>query len=147
MKDLKPMEMKQINSKQPFGQHVMIVTTPDADMKDGIDYTIGNLNIAYRTRRPKMKDWGEISIRNSVISGRKTERAKIEAGECKSPLFVFEFSDGYVVCPLEEILRCLKNKIGYVKENHDGSTAYYIKFKDIHCFVINKDQILKGELK
>ena len=54
--DLTYMVMKQINSKvaqdMAYGQRALIVTTPDADMKENKDYILaGGFGIAYR-RRP-----------------------------------------------------------------------------------------------
>ena len=120
-----------------FGQLMMIVSTPDADMKQNIDYTIGTLGIAYRHRRIKINKYREISIRNSRSSGAKTERQKILDGECQSRLFIFEFLDAYAVCRLVDILDCLRENRGYVQPNHDGKTsAYYIKLDDIKHLII-----------
>ena len=144
MTDFSNTETNLINSKlqsdMEYGQRVMIVTTPDADIKNDIDYTIGALNIAYRRRRFKMSKYGEISIRNSRTSGAKTERQKILDGECKSSLFIFEFLDGWVICNIATILHCLKTGQGYVKSNNDGITsAYYIPIKNISCLIICKE--------
>lgn len=137
------MGMNQTNSKlqedMRYGQRVMIVTTPDADMKGNVDCTIGVLNIAYRRRRFKMNKYSEISIRNNRASGAKTERQKILDGECKSQLFIFEFLDGWVVCTYSDVLQALRLDIGYVKPNNDGITsAYYIPFKKIKHLMTEK---------
>ena len=138
------MEMKPINSKlkedMRYGQRLMLVSTPDADMKENKDFIIGKLGIAYRHRRFKLNKWGEISIRHKRASGAKTEYQKILDGECKAQLFIFEFLDAWVVCTFDDILDCLKTNKGYIKVNNDGITsAYYISIKDICCFIIQKE--------
>ena len=135
--------MKQTNSKlqedMNYGQPMMIVITPDADMKENKDYIIGDLGIAYRRRRFKVNKYGEISIRNSRSSGTKTERQKMLDGECKSKIFVFEFLDAWIICTFTDIYDCLRMNKGYAKSNNDGTTsAYYIKLKDIKHFLIWK---------
>lgn len=129
----------QVKKDMVFGQPMMIVSTPDADIKGDVDYTIGTLHIAYRTRRCRKDKWGEISIRNSRVSGAKTEKQKILDGECESRLFVFEFTDAWVLCIYPDILSCVKRDIGYIKPNNDGTTsAYYIAIKDIPHATIKK---------
>lgn len=130
------METKPTNSKlqedMAYGQVSMIVSTPDADMQQNKDYFIGKLGIAYRRRRFRVDRWGEISIRNSRASGTKTERQKILDGECKSQLFIWEFTDAYIVCTLTDVFAALRDGAGYVKVNNDGITsAYYISLSKI----------------
>ena len=138
------MEMRQINSKleedMRFGQRMMLVSTPDADMKENKDYILeGGLGIAYRHRRFSVGKYGEISIRYQRKSGAKTEYQKILDGECKSHLFIWEFTDSWVICNLSNILDCLKLGVGYVKENNDGITsAYYINISQIRHWLIKK---------
>jgi len=137
------MEMKSANFKvqedMNYGQLVMIVSTPDADMKGNQDYIIGQLGITYRRRRFKVGKYNEISIRNSRASGAKTERQKILDGECKSQLFIWEFADVWVICILSDILEALQQDIGYVKENKDGITsAYYISIRKVNHLLITK---------
>jgi len=131
----------QLNKDMAFGQRVMLTSMPNDDMKANIDYVIGTLNIAYRRRRLKMNKYGEVSIRNSRASGAKTEKQKILDGECQSQLFIFEFSDGWVICTLAVILDCLQKDKGYTKLNNDGITsAYYIPIKNIPCLIIHSDK-------
>jgi len=126
-----------------YGQRVMIVTTPDADIKYNQDYIIGQLGIAYRRRRFKVGKYNEVSIRNSRASGAKTERQKILDGECKSQLFIWEFADAWVICILSDILEALQQDIGYVKENNGGITsAYYISIRKINHLLITKQPML-----
>ena len=121
------MTSSKLTNDMAYGQVQMIVTTPDADMKENVDYLLGKLGIAYRRRRFRINTYREISIRNSRKSGAKTERQKILDGECKSLLFIWEFSDAYVVCTLSDIFRALRDNVGYVQDNDDGTTsAYYI---------------------
>jgi hypothetical protein len=121
-----------VQQDMTFGQRAMIVTTPDADMKENKDYMIGDLGIAWRHRRFKVAKYSEISIRYKRASGAKTEYQKILDGECKSQLFVFEFVNAWVICSYWAILKALKEDAGYVQPNHDGITsAYYISLDNI----------------
>ncbi len=115
-----------------FGQRAMIVTTPDADMKENKDFMIGGLGIAWRHRRFKVSKYSEISIRYRRTSGAKTEYQKILDGESKSHLFVFEFQDAWVICSYPAVLKALRESKGYEQKNNDGVTsAYYISLEDI----------------
>lgn len=108
-----------------YGQRVMIVATPDADMKQNKDYIIGGLGIAYRRRR--------------FTSGAKTERQKILDGECRAKLFIWEFEDAWVVCTLGDVTAALKSNAGYAKLNNDGITsAYYIAISKIQHLTVTK---------
>lgn len=111
-----------------YGQRVMIATTPDADMKEGTDYLIGSFRIAWRRRRISVKKYGEVSIRYQRANGSKTEYAKILSGEARPHLFIFEFSDAYVIMSGPTMVTALKDNVGYVNTwNKDGKTkAYYI---------------------
>ena len=142
------MEMKPTNSKlaedMAYGQRVMFTTTPDADRKENKDYIIGELGIAFRRRRFSINKYGEISIRNDRKSGAKTERQKILDGECKSQLFIWEFTDAYVICVLPDIYLALASNAGYAKNNNDKITsAYYISINKVKHLVVFK-QPLRG---
>ena len=140
------MVMNKRNSKLQedmiYGQRYMLVTTPDADMKENRDYFLeGGLGIAHRRRRFSVDKYGEISIRYKRASGAKTEYQKILDGECKSQLFVFEFLDAWIICTLTDILNCLKMNKGYAKSNNDGITsAYYINLRDIKHLIIRRQE-------
>lgn len=141
------METKTLNSEvqrdMAFGQRMMLVTTPDADIKENKDYILaGGLGIAYRRRRFPLGKYGEISIRNSRISGAKTEKQKILDGECKSQLFIWEFTDGWIVCKLSDVLEALLLDAGHMRYNNDGETsAYYIAFSKIKHLRIENERI------
>lgn len=130
-----------IERDMAYGQRVMLVTTPDADMKENKDYILeGGFGIAYRRRRFNVDKFNEISIRNSRVSGAKTEKQKILDGKCKSRLFIYEFKDAWVVCTLEDISDSLKNDSGYVQPNSNGTTsAYYISLSKIRHTLLKKE--------
>lgn len=142
--DLTRLEMRQTNSKiaqdMAYGQRVMIITTPDADMKENTDLSYGGFCIAWRRRKPMVTKYGELSIRYERRNGIKTEFQKILDGESKAHLFVFEFPDAWVMCSGITILKALQDDIGYVGEwNHDGTTrAYYIPINKIAHVMIKK---------
>lgn len=148
------MEMRKTNSPKVsqdilYGQSVMLVTTPDQDVKEGKDYVIGNFGIAWRKRRVRLSKWGQVSIRHSRISGNPTEFTKIITGQCRSQLYIFEFLDCYVVCKMASIKSCLeqRNKCQLVP-NYDagGTMACYINVGDIPHLLIRKnhEQYLEG---
>ncbi len=141
--------MKQLSSKvqkdMHFGQPLLIPTCPEDDAKGNIDYTLINpndktkgLRLALRTRRISFQKWGEVSIRYQRENGAKTEYAKLLDGECQSQLFIFVFSDAYVVCPRSEIIRCLKAGIGKAQDNYDGTWAWYIPLSLLKAWVITE---------
>ena len=140
------METRKTNSPKvsqdiQYGQSVMLVTTPDQDVKQDKDYVIGNFGIAWRKRRLKLAKWGQISIRYSRISGNPTEFTKIIRGQCKALLYIFEFLDCYVVCKISDIKSCLEQeKKHQIVDNHDaeGTMACYINVKDIPHLLLQK---------
>lgn len=144
MRDLSSMETRRPSSNldrdMAFGQRMMLVTTPDADVKEDRDFILeSGFSIAYRRRRFPLDRYGEVSIRNSRASGAKTERQKLLDGECKAHLFVWEFTDGWIVCQTSDVLEALRANAGYVQQNNDGVTsAYYIPFRNIPHWRIEK---------
>lgn len=132
-----------VNRDLQYGQSIMLVTTPDQDVKQDKDYVIGNFGIAWRKRRLKMAKYGQLSIRYSRISGNPTEFAKIISGQCRAQLYIFEFLDCYVVCKVSGIKSCLERKETYqIVDNHDteGTMACYINVKDIPHLLIQKEK-------
>lgn len=132
----------EIKHDMEFGQPSMITTTPDQDMKSNIDCFMLGIPVASRRRRFPLSKYGEISIRNNRENGAKTERQKILDGECKAKLFIWEFTDCWVIIGYETILAALKNDIGYAKCNNDKETsAYYINALKIEHLLIPKGLI------
>jgi len=122
-----------------YGQPLMILTTPEDDMKKNIDLSIRELKVAYRTRDLKISKYKEISIRNERKSGAKTEKEKILNGECKALLYIFDFKDCFILCKLSDIFDCLLKDIGHMVPNHDQKTSgYYINIGDIPHMLIEK---------
>lgn len=129
-----------VDRDMAYGQPVMFTTTPDDDMKGNTDLFINNLRVAYRKRRFPLSKYGEISIRANRASGAETEMSKILNGTAKASLYIFEFTDCWVFCKVEDILACLKNpQKHYIKPNNDAITsACYIKVNDISHLTIWK---------
>ena len=125
-----------------YGQSVMLVTTPDQDVKQDKDYIIGNFGIAWRKRRLKLTKYGQVSIRYSRISGNPTEFTKILNGQCKAQLYIFEFLDYYVACKVSDIKSCLEKAEYQIKDNHDkeGTKACYINVKNLPHSLIQKEK-------
>ena len=137
------METRQISSKvktdMHYGQVAMLTTTPDQDIQQNKDYILGSFGIAMRRRRFNADKYGEISIRATRLNGIRTEMAKILAGECKANLYIFEFLDCFIICPLSSIRAALEQNIGHEQINNDGLTsAWYIPFKLIEHWRILK---------
>lgn len=138
------MEMKQGSSKlqrdMQYGQLLMLTTSPDQDMKEDKDYVLGALGIAFRRRRCRADRYGELSIRAARATGAKTEMAKILDGDCHAQLFIFEFLDCFIVCPLADIRQVLTQRIGYEKVNNDGVTsAWYFPIKAVKHIRLEKE--------
>lgn len=140
------MESKSLNSDfrkdQDYGQQpMMFTTTPDLDQKNNIDCVLGSLKIALRRRRISIKRYGELSIRyKRTLTGTKTELAKILDGDNKADLYIFEFTDCWVLCTLQEIKRILEENKYHVVQNNDMITqAAYINIKDIKNLLIIKN--------
>lgn len=122
-----------------FGQVALITATPDEDMKENTDYVIGSLRIAYRKRRISVKRYGQISIRESRLSGTQTEREKILKGTSRAHLYVFEYPDAYIICRLADIKKLLQQGKTEVVNNHDGLTrAEYINISDLPHLIIER---------
>ena len=123
-----------------YGQPLMVLTTPDDDMRWNTDLFINNLRVAYRTRRFPLSKYGEISIRANRLSGAETEMSKILNGKARAQLYIFDFLDCWILCNAEDILACLKNpEKHYIKQNNDGITsACYIKVGCIPHLIIAK---------
>lgn len=130
----------QVNAK--YGQPLMIITTPDDDIKGNTDLFINDLRVACRKRRFTSVYYGELSIRASVASGAETEMSKIINGKAKAQLYIFEFKDCWIICTVKGILNCLLSlEKHYIKPNNDGVTsACYIKIADVPHFKINKSE-------
>ena len=138
-------EMKQVSSDFKrdfdFGQRVMLVTTPDQDMKENKDYILGSLGIAYRVRRLRSTTYGQLSIRHSRTNGAETELSKLLSGKTKAQLYIFEFIDQFVVCRVEDIVAFLRENKPEIVTNHDGITrACYIGIDEIPALIIKKQE-------
>lgn len=144
MKGLSNMETRQTNSPVKrdleYGQSVMLVTTPDQDVKQDKDYIIGNFGIAWRKRRLNLSKYNQVSIRYSRVSGKPTEFSKIINGEAKAQLYIFEFLDYYIVCRMTDVADCLRQGKYKKVDNHDteGTAACYINTSDIAHLIIPK---------
>jgi len=129
----------EIKRDMDYGQPVMILTTPNADMKQNIDCTLGSLKLALRRRRLPVSKFGQISIRYKRYSGASTEFAKILSGQTASQLYIFEFTDCWIICRCEDIKYCLSQQQFKVVKNHDNETeAAYIDLKDLSHLAISK---------
>lgn len=132
------METKQdiFNKDFVFGQVAFVKPASEEDMEQGIDAWLGGIPFAWRRRRIPLKQYGEISIRYSRISGSRTEYDKLLDGSFKPELFIFQFPDAVVICLTSDIVLCLKEKKYSRKENRDGLTsAVFIKLEDIKHLV------------
>lgn len=128
-----------IERDMAFGQIVMIVATPEEDMKENTDLFWRGLRVAWRTRKISLDKYKQISIRNCRYSGTVTEKEKILSGQSKAHIYVFEFKDYYVICLVNDIRNELLKGKGVVKKNPDRETeAIYIPVKNIPCLITAK---------
>ena len=119
-----------------FGEIKFAKSTPEQDRNQGYDAWLGGIPIAWRRRRIPLGRYGEISIRNTIASGGKTEIDKLLDGSFKAQIYVFQFPDAIVVCRVEDIIGCLKAKKYKQQANKDFTSAVYIKLKDINHLLI-----------
>jgi len=136
-------ETKPINSQLKkdlaFGQPLMIITTPDDDIKGNIDCKVGSLGISLRHRRLAITKYGQISIRYKRYSGTSTEYWKMVSGKSKGRLYIQEFTDAWVVCKNQDIINLLISMKFEIVKNHDKATeAAYINLTDIPHLLIEK---------
>ena len=130
----------EVQRDMAYGQLTLIVTTPDADMKENKDYFIGSLGIAYRRRRLSLNTFHELSIRDTRKSGAKTEKEKMLSGECGARVYIQEFKDYCVISLVEDIIDCLRKNLYKVVLNNDGKTkAAYISLNNLPHLLIAKE--------
>ena len=110
----------------------------EEDTQSGVDGWIGNLPFAHRIRNISLKKYGQVSIRYSLPSGNDTEYHKLLDGRFKAMLYIFEFTDAYIVCCVDELFRCLKHKLFATQRNIDGTQGCYISIDNIAHLLINK---------
>jgi len=111
----------------------------EEDTQNGIDGWIGNLPFAHRIRNISLKKYGQVSIRYSLPSGNDTEYHKLLNGRFKANLYIFEFTDAYIFCCVDELIQCLKSKLFIVRQNTDGTQGCYININDIAHLMLLKE--------
>ena len=124
-----------------YGQPMMITSTPDQDIKHGRDYNIGSLGIAHRWRSISVGKYRQISIRAKVADGRfLCEIDKISTGKFEAALYIFEFTDAWVICKTQDIRDWLMANKPEVRSNHDRSmtSGAYIPFSELPHIAISK---------
>lgn len=127
-----------------LGQPMMFTSSPDQDIRQGKDYLIGKLGIAHRLRYISVNKFRQISIRAEVRAGWfPYEVDKIKEGRFKAPLYIFEFTDAWVICLTEDIAQWLLQNKPEVHPNRDNlmTSGAYIPFDDLPHLLIEKDGI------
>jgi len=95
--------------------------TEDEDKNKGIDGFIGSIKVATRRFRVPLSLYSAISIRKRFYT--KSEFEKILAGTFEAVLYIFEYTDFFVICRVEDIATCLRQKLFTEKPNRDGLTS------------------------
>ena len=121
-----------------FSQVEFAEATPCQDRKQGVDYFLAGLPIAYRKRRFPVNRFNDLALRYSRETGNKTECDKLMDGSCMAKLYVFEFQDCWVLCPTSELVQCLRNRRYVLHNGPDGEMAC-IKLQDVIHFLFEKD--------
>ena len=131
-------EMKLTNFKDDFdfSNPNYFKDSDEEDKKQGIDFWICNIPIAYRQRRKKCPD--DITIRYKRPSKEKTEYNKILDGTLKAKLFLFNFEDKIIFSTLESIKSALLNNKFTSYANTDGTWFVAIDLENIRYFECNK---------
>ncbi len=137
------MVMKQTDFSKDFafGEVDFVKPASEEDMKQGIDAWLGGIPFAWRRRRISLKQYNEISIRFSRVSGSATEYDKILNNNYKALVYIFEFTDALVICKVEDIKDCLVKKHFITRQNPDGKIeACYIKLTALPHLLIRKKE-------
>lgn len=120
-----------------FGEVNFSKPAAKEDMEQGIDGWLCGIPFAWRRRRISLKEYGEVSIRYSRITGNKTEYAKLIGGSFKALIYIFQFIDAVVICRTSDIVDCLRCNKFNIQPNKDGTTkACYIKLADIEHLLL-----------
>ena len=124
-----------------YGQPMMITSTPNQDIKHGRDYNIGSLGIAHRWRSIPVGKYRQISIRAKVADGRfLCEIDKISTGKFEAELYIFEFTDAWVICKTEDIRDWLKMNEPEIHFNNDRdkTSGAYIPIGELPHIAISR---------
>lgn len=138
---LRVMETKQTNFDKDFAFGEVAIAKPASgeDMLEGIDVWVGGIPFAWRRYRVSVRQYGEISIRYSRLSGAKTEYDKLLDGDFKAQIYLFQFTDACVICRTADIIACLKEKRYILKYNKDKTTsAVYVNLDAIKHLILQK---------
>ncbi len=121
-----------------FGFLSFYNSTDDEDRKQGIDGWIGEIPVATRKFRVSIKVYGDISIRRRINN--KSEYEKIVNGEYKPVLYIFEYTDAYLICRIVDIAQCLLD-LDYIEiPNKDNATSgLYIDIERLPHLIIDKE--------
>jgi hypothetical protein len=110
--------------------------TQDEDFK-GADVFLNDLAFGHRKRKIKLSAYEEISIRKREYT--ESEYEKILQDRCLAEVWLFEFSDAYILCRTEDIKACLlSKKANYVPNKGEPNGAYYIHISQIPHLRIKK---------
>ena len=142
------MAMRQTNTEERFGQPMLIVATEEEDIKHGIDCWLKGKNpkcqslpIAFRWRGIPITKYQQISIRSKVFDGyNKCEIDKLRQGETLAKLYIFEFTDCWIICKMLDIIDWLKQNSPEIVPNYDHSltSGGYISIDCIPHLLIQK---------
>lgn len=91
------------------------------DRVHGTDYSLGDLRIAYRKRRLPIGRYNDIALRYSRQSGRQTECDKLLDGSCLAAIYCFEYTDGWVIVRVTDLVAALREHKYTVRDGPDGS--------------------------
>ena len=113
--------------------------TEDEDF-NGADAFLNSLGVAHRLRAIEATVYEEINVRKRDYS--KSEYEKILDGECLAGLWIFEFSDAYILCATVDIKNCLlRGKGHYIHNKGEPNGFYSIHFSQIPHLRIDKEAL------
>lgn len=132
--EMKPASLKQIQFK--IKQLQIRQATTDEDYR-GADVFVNDLAVAHRKRNIKLEQYNEISIRKRDKS--ESEYEKILGDKCLAKMWIFEFTDVFVICLTVDIKKALVEKKGnYVPNKSEPNGAFYIHLSQIPHLRIEK---------
>ena len=136
----KPADLKQILFR--VKQLQIRRSTTDEDYQ-GVDLFINDLGVAHRKRAIESALYGEISIRKRDYTN--SEYEKILTDTTLADLWIFEFTDAYIICQTKDIKECLKSgKARYIPNKDEPNGGYYIFFDHLPHLWISKQPCALG---
>ena len=118
------------------------LATDYEDRKQGIDYRLDNIPLAWRKRDFSINKYREISVRYARFSGFETEHSKLMSDKIKALYYVTEFSDAYVIHRVSDIKNYFQNtpenKLTLIPNPDNETEGCYIPIDSLPHVIIKR---------